>query len=163
MTGCILYLQNAWLRAYLASSFSLSFTFKSRSSFSGTLVHFEVPLFPILNVSLWQGSFLSLLVLLLHTLYLVTKYRSGYVRLINYAFDTWYTNESNWRVLKTKAIQQDNSTSRSCSNIQDRRNSYPMGNDSGTLRSSFFDTCWRGRYSHRSDSYPFRHFSMERI
>jgi hypothetical protein len=57
-------------------------------------VHFEVPLSPILDVSLWQGSFLPLLVLLLHTLYLVTRYRSGYLRLINYAFDTKYTNES---------------------------------------------------------------------
>jgi len=60
------------------------------------------------------------------------------VRLINYTFDTKYTNEINGRVPKTKAIQQDNSTDSSYSNIQDTRNSFPIGDDSRTLRSSFF-------------------------
>src|ERR671919_1637285 len=92
------------------------------------------------------------------TTHLVTRYRFGYVRLINYAFDTRYTNESNGRILKTIAIQQDNSTNSSCSNIQDTRNSFPIGDDSRTLRSSFCDTCRSWRYSYRSHGNPFRYF-----
>ncbi len=77
---------------------------------------------------------------------LVTKYGSGYVRLINYHFNTRYTNEINWWLLKTNAIRQDNISSNSCPHMESRRNSFLMGDDSRTSRSNLFHTCrsWHG-------------------
>src|SRR5215211_1896944 len=107
--------------------------------------------------------FLSAISLSPSTLYLVTKYRFGYVRLINYAYNTRYTNESSWQLFKTNTIQQDNLSSNSCPHMEDRRNIFPMGHDSRAPRSSFCDTRRSWRYSYRSYGYPIRYFLMERV
>jgi len=72
------------------------------------------------------------------TSYLVTNYRSGYVRLINYTFNTYYVNESDiWECKRSITIQQYNLDSSCCAHLEDCRHRPLWGVSQGILPPAF--------------------------